>query len=70
MAAGKTDLIMLVPTGFYSWGVNMTYKVVGGKVKVNFGDIAYSADCPDIKAVKHFVVGGKRFPVSDFTELK
>lgn len=62
--------IALKATGFPSWGLNKTYKVVGGLLKLNFGDRAYKAwgvEKVDKNGV--FVIDGVGYAVSEFEEV-
>lgn len=61
------DLPSATPTGFASWGTNMTMKRVGNIVKLNVNDLSYTIDFE--KAKSGFLVDGKKYLLSDFKEV-
>lgn len=67
-AKEPSPLPSAVPTGFPSWGTDKTMKVAGRVVKFNLNGLSYSIDPEEAKS--GFLVDGKEYRLSDFTEVK
>ena len=66
--AANKNATPATPTNFASWGANGTMKRVGNIVKLNVNDKSYTIDFE--KAKSGFLVDGKEYKLSDFTEVK